>query len=198
MITSLLRPRVYRAPSNGAESPPRGPTNTLRERPEGPGRGNEELPRTGNPHLGAPGQPGPPEATIHPHRSPGEGGWGNPRPRALLPVREDRGRSGQGTEGSSPRGHTRAGTKHGSPLSPGAGETEAAVPMQPQTPVWNQPATERTGCVTGHRGGPPAPRTAQDHHRLQDLTAGPAAAAPGSAEPPECVGLPEPGPDAGA
>lgn len=163
VITSFLPPGVYRAPSNGAEIPPRGPTNTLGERPEGPGRGNEKLPRTGNAHLGATGLPGPPDAIIiHPHRSLGEGGRGHHHPRALPPVREERGCTGQGTEGSPPRGHIRAGTKHGSPLSPGAGETGAAVPTEPQTPVWNQPATERTGCATGHRGGPPLqerPRT---------------------------------------
>ncbi|XP_039551711.1 translation initiation factor IF-2-like [Passer montanus] len=58
VITSSLRPRVYQAPSNGAEIPPRSPTNTVGEQPEGPGRGKEELPRTGNPTSGQLGYPG--------------------------------------------------------------------------------------------------------------------------------------------
>lgn len=127
---------------------PRG--NTLGERPEGPGRENEKLPGTENPHLGATRLRRPPEATtIHAHCSPREGGRGNPDPRALLVVREERGRPGQGTVGSSPRGHTRAGTKHGSPPQfEGGGDRIGSSNTARNTGV------ELTGRATGHGGGP--------------------------------------------
>lgn len=180
VTNSSLHSSAYRAPSNGAEILPRGPINTLGERPEGPGRENEKLPGTGNPQLGATKVSGPLEAsTIHPHCSPGEGGRGNPDPRALLPVREGRGRSGQGTVGSSPRGHTRAGTKHGSPPQfEGGGDRIGGSNTATNTGV------EPTGRAMGHGGGPPPQERPRTITRSRISKPG--------REPPERVGLPQP------
>lgn len=192
--------RVFRAPQRLSSTLkrcgdcPGRPTNTLGVRPEGPGRGNEEPPGTGNPHPGAAGLPGLPEATIiHPHRSPGEGSRGNPDSKALLPVRDGRRRSGQAAVGPSPCGHTRAGRKHGSPLSSGS-RGDRSGSSNPARNAGMEPTGQRTHRLRDQpRGRPPAPATAQDHYQLQDHQAGPGAAAPGSAEPPERAGLPEPG-----
>lgn len=166
--------RVFRAPQRLSSTLkrcgdcPRRPTNTLGVRPEGPGRGNEEPPGTGNPHPGAAGLPGLPEATIiHPHRSPGEGSRGNPDSKALLPVRDGRRRSGQAAVGPSPCGHTRAGRKHGSPLSSGS-RGDRSGSSNPARNAGMEPTGQRTHRLRDQpRGRPPAPATAQDHHQLQ-------------------------------
>lgn len=178
MITSCLSPSVYQAPSDSAGTPPQAPQTRWESSLRGRAEGTRSSPEQGTPTSGQMGYSGPPRP-----------------PPFILTVRREkearaipspgrccqraRAEGSRGTVDSSPRGHSRAGTKHGSPLRPGAAETEAAIPTQPETLLWNQPATERTGCMTGHGGGPPTSRTAQDHHPLQDLSSRARSGGPG-------------------
>lgn len=172
VITSSLHSSVYRAPSNGAEIPPRGPGGTrwgsgLRGRAgrtrSSPG---QRTPTSGQLGYAGPPRPPPSMLTVRREKEAGE------TPTLERYWWRERNEGGRGRVLWDPH-HAAIPEREQNmapPLSSRAEETELAVPTQPETRVWNRPAARRA------TGAAPGPRTAQDHHPLRYLQAGPGAA----------------------